>query len=247
MDEAFCIYHAVENGADIISCSWGPEDGDPDNPEDPLHFQSHELPQHTRDAIHYAVTKGRGGRGCIVLFSAGNGNEDADQDAYIANRDIIAVAACNDRGTKTIYSDFGKCIFVCFPSNDWGGEEHPAPQTTGIWTTDRIRKKGYSNNAYTYNFGGTSSACPGVAGVCALILSVNPGLSARKVKEILKTTADKIDRRHGRYDARGHSIYYGYGRVNAGRAVALAKNLNKGERKKIVTKIVSLQPTNAFT
>jgi len=77
------------------------------------------------------------------------------------------------------------------------------------------------------DFGGTSSACPGVAGVCALILSVNPDLTWKDVKEILKKTADKIDKRNGNYDAKGHSKWYGYGRVNAYKAVKLAKKMKK--------------------
>lgn len=230
-DEAFAISYAADNGADIISCSWGPEDGDPDDPDDPLHLQSYELPERTKRAIHYAVTKGRGGKGCVVLFSAGNGNENADLDGYISNPDIIAVAACNDRNRRSIFSDYGKCIWVCFPSNDWEGEDHPAPVTPGIWTTDRLKKRGYSPTGYANDFGGTSSACPGVAGVCALMLSVNPDLTAKQVKEILKTTADKIDKKNkdkkGKYDAMGHSQWYGYGRVNAFKAVKLAKKMKQ--------------------
>ncbi|MBP9075835.1 MAG: SPOR domain-containing protein, partial [Haliscomenobacter sp.] len=70
------------------------------------------------------------------------------------------------------------------------------------------------------HFGGTSGATPLVAGICALMLSANPNLSAREVKEILIQTADKIGS-PSEYIA-GHSRKYGYGRVNAERAVAEA-------------------------
>jgi len=44
---------------------------------------------------------------------------------------------------------------------------------------------------------------------------------------VLEATADKVDPRGGRYDARGHSPFYGYGRVNAARAVREARARRK--------------------
>ena len=228
-EEADCIFHAVQHGADIISCSWGPEDGDWCKPKAKLHRQQHILPERIRKVINYAVTKGRNGKGCVVLFAAGNGRESADLDGYISNPDVIAVAACNDSGRRCVYSDFGKAVWVCFPSGDseWGPYKHPKPLTTGIWTTDRTGIIGYKRTGYLNDFDGTSSACPGVAGVCALILSANPDLTSVQVKNILKETADKIDPKGGEYNSDGHSIYYGYGRVNAYKAVTMAVSLKK--------------------
>jgi subtilisin-like proprotein convertase family protein len=62
-----------------------------------------------------------------------------------------------------------------------------------------------------------------VAGVCALLLSINPDLTREEVKEVLRLTADKIDPAGGTYDSGGHSIYYGYGRINAFRAAGEAR------------------------
>lgn len=103
---------------------------------------------------------------------------------------------------------------------------------------------------YTNRFNGTSSAAPLVSGVIALMLEANPSLSWRDVKHILAVTADKIDyisedpplnilphpndlNPFGMaytYDevwfrnAAGHlfSNWYGFGRVNAERAVLAA-------------------------
>jgi len=228
-DEAFAIIHAVDHGADVISCSWGPEDGDWWSTRDKRHGRRHPISALTSDAIKYAVTKGRKGKGCVVVFAAGNGNEIADPDRYISHPDVIAVAACNDREIKSVYSDYGRCIWVCFPSNDFEAKvfRHPAPLTCGIWTTDRLGIQGHRQKHLAdccNSFGGTSSACPGVAGVCALIISANPLLTNGDVKTILRLSADKIDPRRGRYDDNGHSIFYGYGRVNAAKAVELAIN-----------------------
>lgn len=225
VEEIQAIEWAVKKGADIISCSWGAEDGKWFNAEDPLHNEITLLPDMMRLVVQHAVRKGRKGRGCIITWAAGNGNEPADNDGYAANPNVITVAACNDRGKRSVYSDYGKSIWVCFPSNDFKYKrlEHPAPITKGIWTIDRRGKAGDNKRGdYTASFGGTSSACPGVAGVCALILEANPRLTHTEVKDILRRSADRIDSDHGHYDRNGHSHWYGFGRVNAARAVNLA-------------------------
>ena len=232
--EAEAFEWAADHGADVISCSWGPTDGQWWNPNDPTHNQKVPLPASTKLAIDYATTKGRGGKGCIVLFAAGNGNESVENDGYASYERVIAVAACNDRGKRSVYSDFGKAVWCSFPSSDMGHApfQHPAPLTPGIWTTDRTGLQGYntgnSNEGdprgnYTNSFGGTSSACPGAAGVAALVLSVNPDLKWQEVREILKQACDKIDPNGGHYDTIGWSRFYGYGRLNAETAVTLAQ------------------------
>ncbi len=240
ISEANAFVWAADKGADIISCSWGPADGAFFNPSDPLHTQLFELFDSTRLAINYAIENGRNGKGCVITWAAGNGNENVFFDGYASYEKVIAIAACNDRGKKSVYSDFGDAVWCCFPSNDFFVPlfNHPAPLTPGIWTTDRRGEFGYNpggrKNAeniigdakghYTTTFGGTSSACPGVAGIVALILSINPDLNWEQVKEILKNSCEKIDEEGGMYDPKGHSIFYGYGRINAQLAV---KNTQK--------------------
>ncbi|WP_419571665.1 S8 family serine peptidase [Rheinheimera sp.] len=95
---------------------------------------------------------------------------------------------------------------------------------------------------YTSTFNGTSSAAPNAAGVVALIASANPALSYRDIRHILVTTSTQVDTdnapvvletANGDFtahqgwvkNAAGYSFnnLYGYGRVNAGAAVAAAK------------------------
>lgn len=223
--EANAFKWAADHEADIISCSWGPEDGNWTDPDDPVHTIQVDLPDSTRLAMDYAVSNGRNGKGCIIVFAAGNGNEDCEFDGYASYEKVMAVAACNDTSKRSVYSDYGSNVWCSFPSSDIGYPpfDHPEPLTKGIYTTDRTGKAGYNRNGdYTEDFGGTSSACPGVAGTAALILSVNPELSWTQVREIIRDTADKIDPEGGQYDKKGHSIYYGYGRVNAEKAVRRA-------------------------
>jgi subtilisin family serine protease len=224
--EADAFVWAAQHGADVISCSWGPADGDWTDPNDPVHNQVVPLPDSTRLAMEFAVNQGRNGKGCVILFAAGNGNESVSNDGYASFEKVIAVAACNDQSQKSAYSDFGPAVWCCFPSN------HGLPSLTpGIWTTDRSGALGYNSGKvslgdaagnYTNRFGGTSSACPGAAGAAALIISRNPNLRWDEVRDILKRSGDRIDEAGGSYDATGHSNFYGYGRVNAKKAVELA-------------------------
>jgi len=225
-EEADAFEWAANHGADVISCSWGPQDGDFTNPADPLHHQVVPLPDSTRLAMEFAVNHGRNGKGCIICFAAGNGNESVDNDGYASFDKVIAVAASDDVGGKAPYSDFGAAVWCAFPSNHYFSSLTP-----GIWTTDRSGSQGYNPGRlssgdlvgdFTNGFGGTSSACPGVAGVAALVIARNPNLRWDEVKDILKRSCDQIDVAGGQYDVNGHSPLYGFGRVNAKKAVELA-------------------------
>jgi subtilisin family serine protease len=233
MSEAKAFAWAADHGAHIISCSWGPNDGNYRNTADPLHSIASPLPDHTRLAIDYAATNGRNGKGCIITFAAGNGNESVDLDGYASYSNVFAIAACNDQGQRSYYSDYGNAVICSFPSNDVSDIPGRArPLTPGIWTTDRVGIKGRNPGGveaetligdlkgnYTATFGGTSSACPGAAGVLALVLAANPNLGLLEIREIIKNSSDKIDKAGGTYDDTGHSIFFGYGRLNAGLAV----------------------------
>ncbi len=188
--------------ADIMSNSWGP-----DNDDTPL-------PDATRAAIDYATTTGRGGKGTVIFFAAGNSADDTVHDNYVSYPSVVCVAASTNLDVRAGYSRFGDALSVSAPSS--GG-------TLSITTTDVTGGGGYSAEDFTSTFGGTSSACPLAAGIGALVLSVSPDLTWQQVKAVIEATADKIDTANGQYDAFGHSRMYGYGRVNAFKALVLAR------------------------
>jgi subtilisin family serine protease len=230
-DEADAFVWAADNGAAVINCSWGPNDGTWWEPGDPAHDDVSPLPDSTRLAIDHAVATGRDGRGCVITWAAGNGNESVDNDGYASYAKVVAVAACNDIGTRAAYSDMGAALWCSFPSNNFESDSREPVLTPGIWTTDRTGNEGYNAGDeslgdaagnYTNSFGGTSSASPGVAGVAALVIAVDPKLRWDEVKDILKRCCDRIDDEAGEYDANGHCTKYGFGRINARAAVELA-------------------------
>ncbi|MGL4374798.1 MAG: S8 family serine peptidase [Microcoleaceae cyanobacterium] len=170
---------------------------------------------------------------------------------FTVHPDVITVAACTSLNKKAAYSNWGSGIFVCAPSNNappgmWlqeTGFVSTPPEVTGmlpglgIFTDDRVGADGYDTGDYTGYFGGTSSATPVVAGVAALVLSANPDLSAQQVKTIIQQSADKIvdpdpdpqfGTRQGSYDSNGHSEWFGYGKVNAYKAVQMAVQMRTG-------------------
>jgi subtilisin family serine protease len=219
--EAKAFAWAADHGADIISCSWGPPDGIWYDPNDPAHRIPFPLPDSSRLAIEYALKKGRNGAGCLLVWAAGNGNEEIYYDGYASLPAILAVAACDFKEKRSPYSDFGQNIACCFPSSS--ASSTPSGASDGIWTTDRSHALGYNPEGdYVGTFGGTSASCPGVAGCLALILSVFPKLENRHIRPILNMTSDKISSDTGKY-TNGHSHYFGYGRINPHLAILFIK------------------------
>lgn len=243
---------AMQKGASVISCSWGPS---------AVYFP---LSLRQRAAITLAATKGRNGKGCVIVFAAGNANRPTNGQinergwpnnvvqgptqwlgGFTVHPDVITVSASTSLNKKAAYSNWGAEVSVCAPSNNappgFGLQEigyvFTPPQVNtflpglGVVTADRLDSAGYDPTDFTSEFGGTSSACPLVAGVAALVLSANPDLTAAEVKQVLQQTADKIidtdpdpqfGFRKGTYETNGRSDWFGHGKVNAFKAVQAA-------------------------
>lgn len=244
--ELWEIFDFASKNSDVISCSWGPV---------PVFAPLSQLLYDKMTEI--ATTGGRRGKGAVIMFSAGNYNaplyapDNESFDWFVpmyglqrtqgpilngnaSHPEVMAIASSTSLNTKAAYSNWGAEISVAAPSNNF----HPIDSQIwvpgrGIWTTDNDQQgQDFTpNSRYTGRFGGTSSACPLAAGVAALVISANPKLSGKQVRQILEETADKIEDlnpdpvlglQKGTYDAQGHSEWFGFGKVNAARAVKRA-------------------------
>jgi thermitase len=173
-DLANAIIHAVDQGADILSNSWG----------------GYSYSNLIHDAVKYAQDHG-------VLVVAAAGNEASSMKHYPAAYDeVVAVTATDQTDDPASFTSYGKWVDVAAPGVD-------------VYST--VLNERYENHS------GTSMACPHAAGVAALIWSEFPSLTLDEVRLRLQLTADDLG------DA-GFDVYYGYGRVNARRAVEPLSN-----------------------
>lgn len=214
---------AWQNGVEIISNSWG----------------GYAPSTIITDAIYNAINNGRDGKGCIVVFASGNENNTNIRYPGSAIPEVLVVGAmspCGER--KNPSSCDGESWGGCY-----GNQLDIVAPGVKIPTTDRQGGLGYSSSDYHSTFNGTSSACPHVAGVAALILSVNPNLTAEEVNNIIESTAQKI----GTYNytntsGRPNGTWnneMGYGLIDAYAAVQMAQQTACTEKPQIT---VELEP-----
>ncbi len=152
-------------------------------------------------ALQFAGTQTRGGRGVAIFWAASNGNNvDVLKDEVVSHPDVIAVVRSTRRDLEHNAAR-GPEVELIAPGVD-------VVSTTG--------NGGYGTST------GTSFAAPAAAGCAALALSVHPSLTRDELRQIMRESADKIG--GVAYDANGHNNDYGFGRVNAQRAVQLAES-----------------------
>ena len=101
------------------------------------------------EAVRHATTNGRGGKGCLVLFAAGNGDGDLNAtpigpDELPAMDETLAIGGCDHTGRVARYSDYGPCVSVVAPTwSGWSGDPK-------IVTTDTSGNAGYNKAGEFY-------------------------------------------------------------------------------------------------
>lgn len=207
---------------DVSNNSWGPTDGTGEFDNSSSLWKS---------AINTGLTTGRGGKGTIYLWAAGNGALDtpgsyaniidmSNYDGYANYFGVLAICAVGDAGQRAWYSEPGANLWVCGPSM---GDNY-----VGITTTDVTSTGGYDSGSYYDSFNGTSAAAPMLTGVAALIIKANPNLTWRDVRIILARTAQKNDAADAEWTTNNGAFTYninykyGFGLADANAAVTLA-------------------------
>ena len=149
--------------------------------------------------------------GVIVVAAAGN--EASGNFHYPSSYDgVISVSAVDIQRRATSYSNFGPEVDIAAPGGNNGADRNGDGYPDGVLST------GGSSNGFVYSFlSGTSMASPHVAGVLALMKSVNADLTPADIDALLESGELSDD-----LGADGRDDRFGYGLVNAERAVSAA-------------------------
>jgi len=189
--------YAKNNGAKVISCSWGSEN------------ISEALNSELQSLYEANIT---------VLFASGNDGKSLDNSNIYDESEspwVIGVGSSGENNDVTSYSNYGSNIDIIAP----GGNTE---ESIGLLGIDDSGEKGSTNqnnfvtNDYAFT-DGTSFATPVTAGIVALMYSVNNNLTPKQIKDILISTADKIG-----IDANyieGFDEKRAFGKINALKAV----------------------------
>ena len=184
------IRYAVDNGAKVLSNSWGSEG------EDPAEGTEN---QALRDAVQYAQDKG-----VLFIAAAGNGHQgvgysnDTDANpsypATYKHENIVSVAALDANDAFGSFSNWGKnTVHIGAP----GVKVYST--TVGSEYSDIVIDK----FGFHATWDGTSMACPHVAGAAALYWSAHPEKTWKDVKTALLASAKKIPAATGKLVSEG--------------------------------------------
>lgn len=196
--------YAKNQGAKVISCSWGTEN------------ISSAVNNELKSLYDANIT---------VLFASGNNGKDLDQSGINDESEsdwVLGIGASGENNDVTSYSNYGSKIDILAPGGD-------AQDSIGLLGIDDSGTRGSSNqkalvtNNYAFQ-DGTSFATPISAGVVALMYAVNPKITPAQVRSILTNNSDKIGN-NANYDSNGFDSKRAYGKLNAGKVVNEAKNL----------------------
>jgi len=149
-----------------------------------------------------------------IIVVAAAGNSGISPVEYPAAYDgVVAVGAVDQNGNLSYYSNYGTDIDVAAPGGDGYAHGYSIYSTCG---DDSDPDRGIQ---YTYCYlVGTSMATPHVAGVAALMKGTVPDLTANDFDLLLRNglITDSEDT--------VHSNYYGYGIIDADKAVTWAQD-----------------------
>ncbi|NBV84250.1 hypothetical protein EBR57_09060, partial [bacterium] len=148
------------------------------------------------DTLFYAAIQAATRANIASVVAAGNEQDNIDITPSVPAvfPEVIAVSATDGTVFDSSYSNFGSAIWVAAPGTEI------ASALTG------------SPNSYGFS-SGTSMAAPVVSGVLGLLKSYQPRLTVADLKQLLQLYSDDLGQP-------GHDNFYGYGLINAYRALS---------------------------
>ncbi|XP_009319769.1 PREDICTED: furin [Pygoscelis adeliae] len=212
------------NHIHIYSASWGPED-DGKTVDGPARL--------AEEAFFRGVSQGRGGLGSIFVWASGNGGREHDScncDGYTNSIYTLSISSTTQYGNVPWYSE--ACSSTLATTYSSGNQNEKQ-----IVTTD-LRQK------CTESHTGTSASAPLAAGIIALALEANKNLTWRDMQHLVVQTSKPAHLNANDWVTNGvgrkvsHS--YGYGLLDAGAMVSLAKNWTTvGPQRKCVIDVLT--------
>lgn len=154
----------------------------------------------------------------VTVFAA-SGNENSGVPSYpAAYANVVSVSAVDQNSVRAPYSNFHASVDLCAPGGDTSVNTNPGTgpgqdeYVDGVLST--LVDEATNDPLYVF-YQGTSMACPHAAGVAALMKVVDPQLSPAQIEQYLVQTSTDLG-------AAGRDDLYGFGLVNALRAVQVA-------------------------
>ena len=167
------IVWAADNGARVISMSWGSAQ----------YFQT------MQNIVDYAYSKG-----CVLVASAGNdGTTTLTYPAGLNH--VISVGSTDGNSKKSSFSQYGSTIDVMAP----GGYQNDGG-IIDIILNNCVYSTAYGTGSNAYiKMAGTSMSAPIVAGLCGLMLSVDSTLTPSRLENYLKASCTNINSQNPSY------------------------------------------------
>jgi serine protease len=163
-------------------------------------------------------------QGVVIVVAAGNSNIQGSLFSPCNQQNVICVGATRFNGKRASYSNYGTAVDVMATGGETAEDLNGDGKPDGVLSTIVDENK---QPIWAY-YQGTSMASPHVAGIVALMKSVNPNLTASQAEQLLKATADTSSQ---------CTEGCGAGLVNAQAAVLEAKRLFDGSAPSIPAKL----------
>lgn len=185
---AEAIVYAAENGAHVINMSW----------------RSIGVPEVVEDALAAAYDLG-----VVLVAAAGNDYTEAWRAHPASSRYVLCIGASTPTDQRAQFSNSGGSVDVLAPggadTSDAGGSNILSLRSSVLFFG--VPPEWYVGDRYL-RFEGTSMAAPHVAGLAALLLEEQPGLTPEEVRQVIRRSAADVS-------TAGWDSNSGFGRIAA--------------------------------